>query len=361
MKLKQVLFLLAVSLCSTGCVQNDSDNTLQSLDSSASNPSETQVKGTISETLVETKTSSLQETIESSMTETDLIKKSVSVGNRLYQVFGGVKTDEVKMHCQYGTLRHDRYKAGDYAEVYGKKIDFSSVPFNPEITANIVYCVPENQSVIYFLYYKDFYRSDPDLKSPELLFNLFDVCKTGLIIDVLMSFPNTELLFFHGFYDTGVPCVGSINPDTKEIRHTFCNASEIVQCNSGVMLYDVDALSEHRQSSVVYWERGEICRIPLQNPRESENLGRVSISANGKYLCTVMSGLTKDHALTERCTVYDVGRRTFIRSFDWTFSSYDVNYPSQRFQYVGFDENQNCLFVKDGQTPHDIYRFDFGE
>ena len=295
-------------------------------------------------------------TSETTITETTsaTVPEPITVGDGVYQVFGIPDIETASPHCAYGTVMSLRGETA--ADVYGKRLDFSSVSLNPEYHANIIYCVPENQSAVYFLHFQDFYRSDSELKSPELLFRIPEIYHTDLIIDTLLCVPDSDLLFFRGGTGNGKHGIGSIQPDTKEIKFTPCDASEIVSCKAGVMLYDYDAALKHRSSTVIYWENGEVFQIPLKNAKESDQT--VFISPNGKYICTMMNGTAKDGKKMVRCSVYDVRKGTFIKSFDRIFDT-AYQYTNELLRFIGFDEENQCFYAEN-RTDYHTYRFDFG-
>ena len=296
-----------------------------------------------------------QETVITSTTQPAPAKEPIALGDGLYQVFGDIKTDgDAKTHCQYGTLWYDKEQGVTSAAAYGKTLDFSSVPFDRDQT-QIVYCVPEDQSAVYFLRYRDFYRSDIDLQSPELLFHIPD--EMTCWIYSLLSFPNTNLLFFDGSLNNGSRCIGTIDPDKKDIQYIACDAHEVYPCNTGAMVCDREAMFKHRQSIAYYWECGEIYQIALGNSKESE--WPPFISANGKYIFTLMEGKTKAGKRIDRYTVYDTKSGQMIKTLDKVF---DNDYSNRRTDIIGFNEQAQCVYFQiHSYSTFEFYRLDFGE
>ena len=322
-------------------------------------PVETVTPGTETDTAPAVTATETETTAAVSETQPASAKEPIALGDGLYQVFSNIKTDDaVKKHCQYGTLKYDREKADASATAYDKKLDFSSVPFESDVRyTSIVYCVPETQSAVFFSFSNEFYRSDLDLQSPELLFHFPDDMNG---VYSILSFPNTDLLFFEGSLNNGSRCIGTIDPNQKDIQYIACDAAEVYPCNTGAMVCDRDALEKHRKSIAYYWESGKIYQIALGNPKESE--WPPHISANGNYLFTLMQGKTKDGKPIDRYTVYDTKSGQVLKTLDKEFDS-DVSHRGPTiFSYVGINEQAQCVYLQyHSYTAFEYYRLDFGD
>ncbi len=278
--------------------------------------------------------------------------KSVQGSSAVLEVAAAPDFEAVRLSGTYGRVE----RRGDMTAVaYWKTLDFSQIPGY----FDIAYCVPEDRSAVFFTADDDFYRSDTELKSPELLFHLSDVCGELVRVYDLIPFANTDVLFFRGNDMNGAALIGSIDTAGKEIRYSRTQNWELAPCSTGVMVYDYDAAWHHRTSTVQYWERGEIYEIPVKNAKETESPENIRISPNGRYIGTVMQGKTKDGSLTERCSVYDVKTGALIGSFDRDFRMKYGTVGAKGFELLGFDEDAQSLYVKDLETYH-INRFDFG-
>jgi len=185
-----------------------------------------------------TESSSLTKSI--TVSDTQATTESVSyepveVGDGIYRVSSFPPFEKVTLSCEYGTAERSK---GAQVRAYKKTIDFSSIPdeYNNDF---LPYCVLDDEETVYFADYFNFYKSDIELNSPELLFNIGrDQEKFPATIDEMIAFDNTDLLFFNGTTING-PCVGTINPETGEADFVSCTYSmKIVPCNNGVMLYD---------------------------------------------------------------------------------------------------------------------------
>ncbi len=298
--------------------------------------------------------SDLPESTHSSFDTEDTSSDCIEVGDGIFRISDMPKSEKVTLSCEYGTaLRYE----GATAEAYGKTLDFSSIPdeYNNDY---LPYCVCDEGETVYFADYKKFYKSDFDLISPTLLFAFDNDQSTQLsTISELISFSNTDLLFFRGYTDEG-SCVGSINPDTCMTDFIMCPSSlKTVPCNAGVMLYDYGANSSGRSSTVLYWENGEIYEIPLQNPKESEV--DVFVSANGKYICTYLWGKEKDNSLVERYSVYDIKSEEFVKNFDWTFNKKVGEQLPKGFSVLNIDETTKSVYLLNSEDS-ELYQFYFG-
>lgn len=278
----------------------------------------------------------------------------VEVGDGLYRVSSMPKPEKVTLSCEYGTAERS---TGATAQAFGKTLDFSSIPDECN-NDYLVYCVCDDASTVYFADYMNFYKSDFEMKSPKLLFTMgYEQDKFPSLITELISFKNTDMLFFRGATRNG-NCVGSIDPETCKANFISCsNTMKSVPCNNGMMLYDYDANSNERSSTVLYLEGGEIYKIPLKNPKESE-LG-VYISANGKYICTYLWGKAQDSSLVERYSVYDVKSGEFIKSFDWTFNKKVGEYLPKGFSFLDINEETQSVYLLNSEDD-EVYQFYFG-
>lgn len=295
------------------------------------------------------------ETISTLQNTTEAVSEiPVEVGDGLYRISSMPKPEKVTLSCEYGTAERS---AGATAQVFGQTLDFSSIPdeYNNDF---LVYCVCDNASTVYFADYMSFYKSDFEMKSPTLLFTMgYEQDEFPSLITELISFKNTNLLFFRGATREG-NCVGSIDTETSKANFISCsNTMKSVLCNNGIMLYDYGANSNARGSTVLYWECGEIYKIPLQNPKESE-VG-VYISANGKYICTHLWGQSQDSSLVERYSVYDVKSGEFIKSFDWTFQKKVGDILPKGFSVLDVNETTQSVYLLNSEDD-EVYQFYFG-
>lgn len=344
MKYKHMILILFItSTMLFSCAKNDGSPE----DVQSSKPEESTVSMSQSE---------LQsDTISTSQNITEAVSDiQVEVGDGLYRISSMPKPEKVMLSCEYGTAERS---TGATAQAFGQTLDFSSIPdeYNNDF---LVYCACDDASTVYFADYMNFYRSDFAMKSPTLLFTMgYEQDEFPSLITELISFKNTDLLFFRGATKNG-DCVGSIDPETCKASFISCsNTIKTVPCNNGVMLYDYGANSNGRSSTVLYWECGEIYKIPLQNPKESE-LG-VYISANGKYICTYLWGKAQDSSLVERYSVYDVKSGAFIKSFDWTFQKKVGDTLPKGFSVLDVNETTQSVYLLNSEDD-EVYQFCFG-
>ncbi len=299
-----------------------------------------------------TESSSITESI--TVSSTQAITESVSyepveVGDGIYRISSMPKPEKVTLSCEYGTAERS---TGATAQAFGQTLDFSSIPdeYNNDF---LVYCACDDASTVYFADYMNFYRSDFAMKSPTLLFTMgYEQDEFPSVITELISFKNTDLLFFRGATKNG-QCVGSINPETGEADFISCtNSMKTVPCNNGVMLYDY-----LENNTALYWECGKIYEITLNNPNEGE-LG-AWVSADGEYLCTFLWGKTEDDRLIERYSVYDTKSGEFIKSFDWTFNKKVGEQLPKGFQFYDINEETQSVYAKNTEDG-ELYQFCFG-
>ena len=268
-------------------------------------------------------------------------QEPVMVSDRLYRVFDLPQFEAYEAPFVFGTM----FDAP--GTVNSKTLDFSKL-FSESPTDSVAYCVRKDQSAVYAAHFGKLYRTDTEMQSAELLLDRDD----RFYINALLSFPNTELLYFDGRYNN-VRIIGSFDPESKQIKYSRAEGYRLTPCNTGVLLSDVDV------KRVYYWECGSVYEIPLTNwSRESNET--ISISANGKYLCTFMGSQTKDGLLTNRCSVYDVKNGNVIGHFDWVFQLKYGRVAICQFEFLGFDEDAKQLYVKELSTMH-LLRFDFGD
>ncbi len=299
-----------------------------------------------------TESSSLTESI--TVSDTQATTESVSyepveVGDGIYRVPSIPPFEKVTLSCEYGTAQRSK---GAQVRAYGKTMDFSSIPdeYNNDF---LPYCVLDDEETVYFADYFNFYKSDIELNSPELLFNIGrDQEKFPAIINEMIAFDNTDLLFFNGSTVNG-PCVGTINPETGEAEFVSGTYSmKTVPCNNGVMLYD------YRENiTALYWECGKIYEIPINNSNEGE-VG-AWVSADGEYLCTFLWGKAEDNRLIERYSVYDTKSGEFIKSFDWTFNKKVGEQLPKGFQFYNINEETKSVYVENTEDG-ELYQFYFG-
>jgi len=299
-----------------------------------------------------TESSSLTKSI--TVSDTQATTESVSyepveVGDGIYRVSSFPPFEKVTLSCEYGTAERSK---GAQVRAYKKTIDFSSIPdeYNNDF---LPYCVLDDEETVYFADYFNFYKSDIELNSPELLFNIGrDQEKFPATIDEMIAFDNTDLLFFNGTTING-PCVGTINPETGEADFVSCTYSmKIVPCNNGVMLYDYI-----ENNTALYWECGKIYEIPINNPNEGE--AGAWVSADGEYFCTFLWGKAEDNRLIERYSVYDTKSGEFIKSFDWTFNKKVGELLPKGFQLYNINEETQSVYL--GNTEDgEYYQFYFG-
>lgn len=274
---------------------------------------------------------------------------SVEVGDGIYRVSSIPTFEKVTLSCEYGTANRSE---GAQVQVYGKTLDFSSISdeYNNDF---LPYCVFDEGATVYFADYFNFYKSDIEMKSPTLLFTMGnEQDELPSTINELISFSNTDLLFFRGYVDDE-SCVGTINPETGEADFVSSTYSmKTVPCNNGVMLYDYLA-----NDTALYWECGKIYEITLNNPNEGE-LG-AWISADGKYLCTFLWGKAEDNSLIERYSVYDTKSGEFIKSFDWKFNKKVGEQLPKGFYFMDINEDTQSVYVENTEDG-ELYQFYFG-
>lgn len=274
---------------------------------------------------------------------------SVEVGDGIYRVSSVPAFEKVTLSCEYGTAKRSE---GAQVQAYGQTLDFSSIPdeYNNDI---LPYCVYDDGATVYFADYFNFYKSDIELNSPTLLFNMgYEQDELPALIDELISFDNTDLLFFRGATRNG-QCVGTINPETGEADFIRCsNSMKTVPCNNGVMLYDY-----LENTTALYWECGKLYEITLNNPNEGEC--GAWVSANGEYLCTFLWGKAEDDRLIERYSVYDTKSKEFIKSFDWTFNKKVGEQLPKGFQFYNINEDTQSVYVENTEDG-ELYQFYFG-
>lgn len=335
--MKRIISALILMTLLCGCTQNTTEST------QSSEPEE--IIGSMSQ----------NDTTQDSQTSTESVSDDpVEVGDGIYRVSSFPAVENVKLSCEYGRAYRSE---GATVQAFGQTLDFSSIPdeYNND---EFVYCVCNNEATVYFADYINFYKSDLELKTPTLLFTMWDEQNTlPDLMTELISFSNTDLLFFRGYIEEG-SCVGSFNPETCETNFTSCEYSFVsVPCNNGVMLYDENANSDGRNSTVLYWECGDFYEIPLQNPKESEVC--VYISANGKYICTYLWGKAQDRSLIERYSVYDVKSGAFLKSFDWTFKRKVGENLPKGFNLYDINEETQSIYVINSEDD-ELYQFYFG-
>ncbi len=266
----------------------------------------------------------------------------VSVGENMYQVFSLPQFAEYAADCTYGTVFSDHKTA----TAYWHTLDFSDFYYPGSDRDRVSYCMPKDQSALYVAHYDELWRSDTELQEKELLLKA-----EGVIMFNVLTFPNTDLLFFSGS-DGKKPVIGSIDTEKGDIRYSVSEGYQLTPCNTGVLISDVDV------KRVYYWERGEVYEIPLTNGMNESN-HKFHISANGKYLCTFMDGKSRDGKLINRCTVYDVKTGKVLRQFDWTTHLEYGKADLCQLEFLGFDETAQQVYVKELETLH-LLRFDFG-
>ena len=303
-------------------------------------------------TISSTESSMMTEKITESGTQETTeptVYEPVEVGDGLFRISDMPKPEKVTLSCEYGTAQRSK---GAQVNAYKKTIDFSSIPdeYNNDI---LPYCVLDDEETVYFADYFNFYKSDIELNSPELLFNIgYDQEKFPAIIDEMIAFDNTDLLFFCGTTVNG-PCVGTINPETGEADFVSGTYSmKTVPCNNGVMVYDY-----RENNTALYWECGKIYEIPINNPKEGEV--DAWVSADGEYFCTFLWGKTEDARLIERYSVYDTKTGEFIKSFDWTFNKKVGEQLPKGFQFYDINEETKSLYLENTEDG-ELYQFYFG-
>lgn len=277
-----------------------------------------------------------------------------SVGNGLYIVSAVPKKEPVTLACAYDTASRD---AGATAEAFDRTLDFSKIP-DEYNNLYLPYCVRADLSAVYFADYFKLYQADCDLKNPKLLLQTdADSQASQMTFGELIAFDNTALLFFQGNTPQG-NCIGSINPETGEIHQIPAKHHYVsVPCNTGVMLYDYEE-AKSASSTVLYWERGDFFKIPLQKPAECEM--NMQVSANGKYICTYLWGKTQDARLMERYSVYDVKSGNIIKSFDWTFQKKVGENLPKGFDFMQISEETQSVYLRNTEDDK-VYQFAFGE
>ena len=278
----------------------------------------------------------------------------IAVGDGIYQIAKLPQSEKLTLACAYGTAyRYD----GATAEVFDRKFDFSIIP-DEYSNSTLPYCVRADLSAVYFADYFKLWQADSDLHNPKVFCQLNnDNPDAPNLINELIAFDNTELLFFQGNTSESA-CIGSINPETGEIHQIPAKHHYVsVPCNTGVMLYDYEE-AQSASSTVLYWECGEFFKIPLQKPAECEL--NVYVSANGKYICTYLWGKTLDDRLVERYSVYDVKSGKFIKSFDWTFKKKVGDGHSNGFDFLKINEDKQSVYLRNTEEDK-LYQFAFGE
>lgn len=289
-------------------------------------------------------------TVSSTQATTESVSyEPVEVGDGIYRVSSIPPFEKVTLSCKYGTAQRSK---GAQVEAYGKTMDFSSIPdeYNNDF---LPYCVLDDEETVYFADYFNFYKSDIELNSPELLFNIGrDQEKFPATIDEMIAFDNTDLLFFSGSTING-PCVGTINPETGEadfVSRTY--SMKTLPCNNGVMLYDYI-----ENNTALYWECGKIYEITINNSNEGE--AGAWVSADGEYFCTFLWGKAEDNRLIERYSVYDTKSGEFIKSFDWTFNKRVLEQLPKGFQFYNINEETQSVYLENMEDG-ELYQFYFG-
>ena len=333
-----ILFLTTCLLCSCTSSSNSNSNKIMEYITTE----ETTLSMSENELQRDTKTTS--QIISENTSEID-----VEVGDGIYRVSTASNIEKVTTTYIYGTAKRSE---GATIRVLGETVNFSAIPddYNNDF---IIYCVSAGDSTIYFADYFNFYKSDSELQSPTLLFSMgYDQNTLPSIITEMISFPNTDMLFFSGATKNG-DCVGTINPENSKAEFIGCSRTMKPElCNTGVMLYDYKP-----SDTLLYWECGTIYEIPLNNPNECEC--GAYISANGKYACTFLWGKTEDSYLVERYSVYDTHNRKFIKSFDWTFNKKVGDQLPKGFSVIGISEENQCVYAHNTEDDQ-LYQFYFG-
>ena len=279
----------------------------------------------------------------------DTTIESIEISDGIYRVSSIPKPEKVQLSCEYGTTYRSE---GAVIKYQGKEIDFSVIP---DVYTNdiIPYCICDDTKEIYFADYKNFYKSDIKMESPSIIFTMtedesvFD----GTIAEML-SFNNTDLIFFRGYTENG-SCAGSLNLNTGEADYVASTSSMVtLPCNNGVVLYDYKA-----NNTALYWENGEIYEISIQNPDEGETGAYASV--NGKYLCTKLWGKTEDRKLIERYTIYDTKSNQMIKYFDWTFNKIVGDNLPNGFTFLDINEENKSIYMLNSEDG-EIYQFCFG-
>ena len=248
---------------------------------------------------------------------------------------------DIKEPCVWD---HMTPKTAEPVEIDGQTLDFSGfIDSDRDCSVTYSFCT---DGTLYFLMNDRVtiwsYRSDLQLTEPEQVAVMEITDTTPHFIWKLIAFPNMDELFFEGTIGSK-KCFGSLNAETGEMTWTECyDSMDAVVCNTGVMLYDEEAYLLGRESVVLYWEQGNVSRIPLKNSKESDSF--VYISPNGAYICTLMHGATQENRLIIRCSIYETKTGTFCRHFDWTFQS-DAD-SNSGFRYLVIDEETQCVYLR---------------
>lgn len=328
-----ILILFITSTMLYSCAE--SDGSLESVQSSK--PEESSA--------AESQAANFSSTAESSSSS----DYTVEVGDGLYRISSMPKSEKVTLSCEYGTAKRSE---GAAVQAFGQTLDFSSVPdeYNNDF---LPYCVCDDASTVYFADYMKFYKSDFEMKSPTPLFTMgYEQDEFPSLLTELISFKNTDLLFFRGATKNG-NCVGSIDPENSRADFISCTYSmKTVLCNNGVMLYDYNP-----NETALYWEGGKIYEIKLGNPNEGEC--GAYVSANGKYICTLLWGKAEDSRLIERYSVYDTKSGEFIKSFDWTFKKKVGERLPKGFSFMNINEETQSVYLLNTED-NEMYQFYFG-
>ena len=98
----------------------------------------------------------------------------------------------------------------------------------------------------------------------------------------------------------------------------------------------------------------------VNNLAEDYQFDKTVVECSHKYFLegNQTTIFAKDGKKMVRCSVYDVRKGTFIKSFDPTFDT-AYQYTNELLRFIGFDEEKQCFYAED-RTDYHTYRFDFG-
>lgn len=345
MNKKLIICLCLCAFFGTGCAEHSYSSTVFTESTIPASSSQLPQNPTENEPQTAQITSTQQESS---------VREPVAGCDGLYQVFYQPHLESAKW-CRYGTMVRRLP-----AETYRALPDFLSMPAFAD-SDRITYCILPDAQTALLICDGTLYQTDTALREPEVLCSVREKGDLPLRgIDALLSFPNSDLLFFCGYNHAGKHCVGSIDPKTGLCDVMSGSEWSIVPCSTGVIAYDCWAAFSGTSGTVYYWESGVYKKITPQKPNEAQD--EVYVSPNGKYICTLLRGKAKDGRYMERYSVYNIQTAAFLRSFDWTFSEKAGLQQPKGFTFVGFDEAAECLYLEIiGGGKADTYQFSFGE
>ena len=249
--------------------------------------------------------------------------------------------------------------SGEAVQIRGRTVDFRSVTRAGEYAGTVPYCVSADGETLYFASGDCVYRSELSLSAPAVICR-WDADKTGTGLrgfSELRAFRNTGLLFFRAERDHSQgECLGTLDPETGELRAealTGCKMGSVL-CNTGLLLYEQNG---KKTRTAYYWECGTLRKIRLRSQNETDTTP--IISANGRYICTVQRGATKDGRILEHYRIYDLQAGKYAGGFERFSSTTAGRIPDGTLSPGYIDESRQCLLLA-RKTDLQLYEFRFG-